>query len=64
MSTPVTLDVLRGRRAVARARSRARKGRNRLTVRMPAKPGRYTLRLRASVDNQASTDTARLLVKR
>jgi hypothetical protein len=65
-----TLEVLRGRRRVARVTGRARQGRNSLAwngriSRRRATPGRYTLRLRITgLDGQTATDTARLTLRR
>jgi hypothetical protein len=64
LAANVTLQVLRGRRRAAQARGRARRGRNRLAVRLPRQRGRYTLRLTArSGDGQTARDTARVRVR-
>jgi hypothetical protein len=60
----VAVEVRRGPRVVARKRTRARKGRNRTTIRAPRRPGRYKLVLRAVAGRQTATDSARLTVAR
>ena len=61
-ASAVRLDVLKGRKVIAKASARARKGRNQITVPRVKTSGRFKLRLTAGVDNQTSTDTARLTV--
>jgi len=61
-ASAVRLDVLKGRKVIAKASARARKGRNQITVPRVKAAGRFKLRLTAKVDNQTSTDTARLTV--
>jgi hypothetical protein len=65
-----TLEVLKGRKAIARVTSTARTGRNKIAWngkqgRKKAKPGRYTLRLTATGgDGQVATDTGRVTLRR
>jgi hypothetical protein len=61
-ASAVRLDVLKGRKVIAKASARARKGRNQITVPRVKTVGRFKLRLTAKADNQTSTDTARLTV--
>ena len=64
-SARVTLDVLKGRRRVARRVASAAAGRNQIRLRAPKKTGRYTLRFSVrSSDGQATSDSARLTVSR
>jgi hypothetical protein len=64
-SARVTLDVLRGRKRVARKVATAAAGRNQIRLRAPKKTGRYTLRFSVrSSDGQATSDSARLTVSR
>ena len=60
----VTLAVRHGNRTVKRIGDRAKAGRNRLTLRAPRAPGRYTLALQASAGGQSATDSVPLTVKR
>ncbi len=64
-SARVTVDVLKGRKRVARKVANAIAGRNQLSVRAPKKAGRYSLRFAVrSSDGQATSDSARLTVGR
>jgi len=63
-ASSVTVQALKGRKVIAKASARARKGRNSITLRRLRATGRFKLRLTAKVDNQTSTDTARLTVSR
>jgi len=59
----VELRVLRAGRRVARARGRARSGRNAIRLRLPRKAGRYRLVLTAvAADGQRTGDRARLTI--
>jgi hypothetical protein len=59
----VTIEVRRGRRRVAQARSNVGVGRAVMRLRAPTR-GRYTLVLTASGGGQTATDQARLTVGR
>jgi hypothetical protein len=63
-ASSVRVEVLRGRKVVAKASARARRGRNSVVVRKLRATGRFQLRLTATVENQTSTDTARLTITR
>jgi NHL repeat len=63
-SAGVQLQVMRGRRTLARARGQARSGANRIRVRAPRKAGRYRLRLAASTaDGRGARASAVLVVR-
>jgi hypothetical protein len=59
----VDLAVLRGTRAVAHVRGRAKPGRNALRVRVPRRAGSYTLALTAQAADQRAGDRVRLTVR-
>ena len=64
-SATVGLRVMRGRRAIARARSRARLGSNTIRLRVPRRAGRYRVVLVATTsDGQRVTRAVRLTVRR
>jgi len=69
LSARVVLDVLKGKKRVARVRGRARTGANRIKWnarirRKPAAAGRYTLRLTATSGDQTARATVRLRIVR
>jgi hypothetical protein len=63
MDALVTVQLRRGRRVVRRLTATAVAGRNTLTLRVPARRGRYTLALTAVAADQRVTDSARLDVR-
>lgn len=63
LAADVTVEIRKGSRVIKRQLARARAGRNKLTIRNLPR-GRFTLRLRAFITGQTSTDTARLTVTR
>jgi hypothetical protein len=64
-SADVQLQVMRGRRTLARARGQARSGANRIRVRAPRKAGRYRLQLQArTADGRGASARAVLIVPR
>jgi hypothetical protein len=62
VAAAVELRLLKGRRALARVRGRAKAGRNRIGVRAPRTAGRYTLQLSASANGRRDTERIRLRV--
>jgi hypothetical protein len=64
MDALVTIELRRGTRVVRRFTATAVAGRNTLTLRVPARRGRYTLALTAVASDQRVTDSARLNVTR
>jgi hypothetical protein len=64
MDALVTVELRRGRRLVRRLSMAAVAGRNVLTLRVPARRGRYRLTLTAVAGDQRVTDAARLRVRR
>jgi hypothetical protein len=64
-SAGVQLQVMRGRRTLARARGQARSGANRIRVRAPRKAGRYRLQVQArTADGRRASARALLIVRR
>jgi hypothetical protein len=63
---PVTVEVLKGTKVLARARQTAKPGRNRLSfgAKKRFKPGRYALRLTATSGAARSIDRGRLVVRK
>ena len=64
MDAAVTVQLRRGRRVVRRAGDAAEAGSNTLSLRVPARRGRYSLVLTAVAGDQRVTDRARLTVLR
>jgi hypothetical protein len=61
----VLVQIVRGRRTLARARGRARRGPNTIRVRAPRQAGRYRLRLAASTaDDRGASASAVLVVRK
>jgi Domain of unknown function (DUF4394)/Calx-beta domain len=63
---PVTAEVLKGKKVLARARQTAKPGRNKLSfaAKKRFKPGRYVLRLTATSGATRSVDLGRLVVRK
>ena len=63
---PVTVEVVKGRVVLARARQTAKPGRNKLSfgAKKRFKPGRYVLRLTATSGAARSVDLGRLVVRK